>query len=320
MPIPARIAVVGATGFLGSHLTEHLLAQGHEVLAVARGLRQVNILPENPMLRFEAADIVDRASIHSALRAFHPEVVYHLASEPDAAESADHMQACLESNAQGSVNNLLASIESGARLFVFADSSKVYGNGPVPFRAEQSENAICSYAIAKAAGWRLCSVLATRAQIKIVGLRPTFIYGPRQNFNLLSYVEQAARKGQPIGIQGGSQTRDLLYIEDAVRCFACVMHASPAWGRSLPIGGGFEIKIVDLCRKILDALGCQVDVYEDAHPVRPTEIWRSYCDNSDIGQYAGWAPRISLHEGLRRTFFSPLTYSEPVYRLEGLAV
>jgi UDP-glucose 4-epimerase len=315
-----RIAVVGGTGFLGSHLSEHLVARGHEVLVVARSLRRVGCLPSHPRLSFAAADIVERASIDRVLREFRPGVVYHLACEPDAAESEEHLRACLESNALGTVNTLHAAISGGARLFVFADSSKVYGNGPVPYRLDQPEDPICSYAIAKAAGWRLSTLLAAGGNVNIVGLRPTFIYGPRQNFNLINYVEQTVGKGKPIRIQGGRQTRDLLYVEDAVCCFECVMHSPEAWGRSLPIGGAHEISVLDLTREILVALGSDLEVIQDPETVRPTEIWRSFCDNADIRRYTGWTPRINLQEGLRRTFVSTPRAAGAVSTLETLAV
>jgi UDP-glucose 4-epimerase len=316
----AKVAIIGGTGFIGSHLAEYLLAHGHQVLSVSRGRRSEIAALCHPRLTHETADIRDRSSIHAALRTYSPEVVYHLASEPDGTESPAFIEARLDSNAKGTVNTLLATIDCGARLFVYGDSSKVYGNGPVPYRANQPEAPICSYAIAKAAGWHLCSLLAAQADVKIVSLRPTLIYGPRQNFNLLTYVEQTARKNQPITIQGGAQTRDLLYIEDAVRCFASMMNAPAAWGRSLPIGGGFEINIMDLCHEILDVLGCNLEVREDARAVRSTEIWRSYCDNSDISHCVAWSPRISLKDGLRRTFAATLTAPQPFFTLEPLAV
>jgi len=314
-----KVAVVGGTGFIGSHLSEYLLQQGHEVLVVARSVRRLDYLPVHPNLWFEAADIVDHSSIAASLKNFGPETVFHLASESDAAESGDHIHACLQSNTVGTLNTLQASISSGAKLFVYADSSKVYGNGPVPFRPKQPEDPICSYAIAKAAGWKLCKLLAEREQIKIVGLRPTFVYGPRQNFNLISYVEQSVKKNLPIRIQGGKQTRDLLYIEDAVRCFECIMHSSATWGQSLPIGGGREISVAELCREILSTLSSDADLLEDGQPPRPTEIWRSYCDNMQIRQLSGWSPRISLREGLRRTLHPSLYPAQAAHTLRAIA-
>ncbi len=314
-----RIAVVGGTGFLGSHLSEYLLAQGHEVLVVARGVRGTSALPDHERLRFEAANVVERSAVSAIFRSFRPDVVYHLACHSDSGESVDQMQNCLQVNALGTLNTLQAAISAGAGLFVFADSSKVYGNGAVPFRCEQPEQPICSYAISKAAGWRLCTLLASQTPIKLVGLRPTFIYGPRQNFNLLVYLEQAVRKGQPVRVQGGRQTRDLLFVDDAVRCFASVMHAHESWGRSLPIGGGVEINIADLCHEILHALGSDLDIFEDPENVRPTEIWRSFCDNAEIRRVCGWSPQINLREGLRRTFAASMPTSTSISALEAIA-
>lgn len=306
-----RVAVVGGTGFVGSHLVEHLLRQGHEVLAIARGYRRTDILKEHPRLAFQAADITKRAEILSALVKFDPEVVYHMACQADAVESVDHVQACVANNTIGTVNTLEAAAISGARLFVFADSSKAYGNGPVPYRCGQAEDPICSYAIAKLAAWKLCTLLARQFQINLVNLRPTFVYGPRQNYNLLTYVEDSVRRNQPLRIQGGRQTRDLLFVDDAVRCFESVMHMPETWNRSIPIGGGREMPVAELCREMLLVLQSDLDVREEPNAVRPTEIWRSFCDNEDIARLTGWQPQMNLQEGLRRTF-----KPGPYYRAE----
>jgi UDP-glucose 4-epimerase len=281
----------------------------------------LDYVPNHPNLWFEAADIVNPPAITAALKNFGPDTVFHLASESDGAESGDHMRACVHSNTAGTLNTLEASVASGAKLFVYADSSKVYGNGPVPFHTKQPEDPICSYAIAKAAGWKLCKLLAAREEIKLAGLRPTFVYGPRQNFNLISYIEQSVKtnQAQAIRIQGGKQTRDLVYIDDVIRCFACVMHASGAWGQSFPIGGGREISVSDLSREILDVLSSDAHLIEEGDPLRPTEIFRSYCDNLQIKQACGWSPRVGLREGLRRTLLPHLYPAQTSLTLRAIA-
>jgi nucleoside-diphosphate-sugar epimerase len=306
-----RIAIVGGTGFIGSHLAEHLLDLGDEVLVVARSTRRASFLLDRKGISFEEADIVCLGEITSALKNFDPDTVFHLASEADGAECYDQMDRCIKANSTGTLNVMQAAIASDAKLFVYADSSKVYGNGPVPYTANQMEDPICSYAVAKAAGWKLCKLLAARSEIDVVGLRPTFVYGPRQNFNLISYIEQCVEKNQPIKIQGGRQTRDLLFVEDAVHCFATVMDSPSCWGHSLPIGGGREITVADLCREVLSVLESKVELILDGAPSRPTEIWRSYCDNLQVRQLTGWQPQVSLREGLRQTLY-PGLQSVPV--------
>ena len=74
-----------------------------------------------------------------------------------------------------------------------------------------------------------------------------------------------------------------------------------AWGLALPVGGGAEISVADLSRRIVGLLGGDVGIVPDAEPPRRTEMWRSYCDNAEAGEILGWQPKVSLTEGLLRT-------------------
>ncbi len=308
-----RTAVIGATGFIGSHLTERLVRDGATVLAIARsGRRLSNLQAVAGEHEFRACDILDRESICAALREFRPEVVFHLAAGADAQESFSHMACALASNAIGTGNALEAASRAQAGVFVYADSCKVYGNGEVPYRLEQPEAPVCSYAIGKSAGWRLCRLASTLTGMAVCGLRATFVYGPRQNPNLITHVRDCARLGRPVRLMGGSQTRDLLYVDDAVCAFLAAAHKSAAHGRTIPVGGGHELSVVQICRQVLRALGQTVDVVPDAVEVRLTEIRRSYCDNADAAELLGWRPAVSLEEGLLRTVREPDPDPEPV--------
>jgi UDP-glucose 4-epimerase len=299
-----RVAVIGATGFIGSHLSEHLVRAGAEVLAVARSpRRRANLATVIEDCQLQLCDILDRARLDSVLCEFKPEVVYHLAAEPDAEETFAHIASSIEANALGTVNVLEAACGAGAGLVVYADSAKVYGNGPVPYRCAQAEAPRCSYAIGKAAGWRLCRLAASMTGIAVCALRPTFVYGPRQNRNLITHVRDCVSAGKPVQLLGGSQTRDLLFVEDAVRAFAAVAERQAAWGSAIPIGGGRELNLVQICREIVDLMGGSVEIVAGAHEPRLTEIWRSWCDNAEAGKLLDWNPQVGLPEGLARTLF-----------------
>jgi UDP-glucose 4-epimerase len=124
------------------------------------------------------------------------------------------------------------------------------------------------------------------------------VYGPRQNWNLITHVADCARKGVSIRLQGGSQTRDLLYVDDVVRAFVAAAVHKEAWGHAIPLGGGQEITVEALCRKILQVV--ESDIAVDSHSEKPraTEIWRSHCDNLEAKELLGWTPQIGLTEGL----------------------
>ena len=292
-----RICVTGGSGFIGSHLVEQLIQAKHEVLSVGRTEG-----PSPGKCEWAKADIRSPHEIGQILRAFKPHVVYHLAALPDARESAQHMRDCVATNTVGTLNTFEAAADAGASLFVFGDSTKTYGNGNVPYRARQPESPICSYALAKAAGWRLCQMAAEGREIQICGIRPTFIYGPRQKSGLIQYVHDCFRRGEPVRLQGGKQTRDLLYVGDAVQAFIRVLHSPRAWGLSIPIGGGEERAVSDWCHAILEAFGSDLGVIEGADALRSTEIWRSYCDNLEASELLGWAPATGLLDGLRKVY------------------
>lgn len=297
-----KAAVVGATGFIGSHLTEHLVHAGAIVLAVAHTrTRLENLSAVAGEFAFALANTLHRESIMAALAPFGPEVVFHLAADVDREETFPHITASVQSNTIGTANVLEAAAAGGARVFVYADSCKVYGNGPVPYRSAQPDAPVCSYAVGKAAGWRLCLLAQQMTGMAVCGLRSTSVYGPRHNPNLITYVEDCLRRDEPVRLLGGSQTRDLLYVDDAVRAFAAAAAAPGAWGRAVPIGGGRELSVVQICREIVAHLGGGAEVIAGAHEPRLTEIWRSYCDNAEAMALLGWSPEIGLGEGLART-------------------
>ena len=296
-----RVAVIGGTGFIGSHLTERLVAEGAEVLAVARSEARVSSLAAvRHDCTIALADICDAAGMIRMIRRFRPAIVYFLASHPDAGESFGHIAEGMRVNGLGLINTLQAAA-ADCELFVYGDSAKDYGNAQVPYRASQTAAPVCSYAILKSAGWQLCQLVSAFTALKTVALRPTFIYGPGQGRNVIAHVHECVSAGRPVRLMGGDQTRDPLYIDDAVEAFVAAACAPAAWGHAIPIGGGQELTVRALCETALAAFGSSVPVVCGAEPPRMTEIWRSSSDNADAYRLLGWQPRVSLAEGLERT-------------------
>jgi UDP-glucose 4-epimerase len=302
-PPISRVAVLGGTGFIGSHLVKRLVQDGLDVLVVARSeARLCNIDVPRKSWDLAICDICKRDEVIKAIGSFKPDAVFHLAADPDRAESFDQFTRVANSIVSGTVNALEASQLSGAALFIYADSSKVYGNAETPYTKDLKPQPICSYAIAKSAAWQMCQLASSFAGLQVCSLRPTFVYGPRQNYNLITYVQDCLRKGQPISLQGGSQTRDLLYVDDVVSAFVAVLTSPNAWGNAIPVGSGKSLCVTEICRVILRILGAQAEIRADAQLPRLTEIWQVECDNADAKALLGWSPTISLEEGLEQTF------------------
>lgn len=297
-----KVAVIGAGGFIGSHLVERLIKEGTDLLAIGRHPGHLKAFPPTmPGYQFCVGDISDRQQIETLLRTFRPDIVFHLAAHPDGAETFPQIQERMRINLFGGMNTLEAAISCGSKVFVLADSTKSYGNRDVPYTATQLADPLCSYAVAKTALWQLCQLVARMHEIQVVGLRLTFVYGPRQGWNIIRYVQKCLREGTPVALQGGTQTRDPLYIDDAVDALLAAATQPAAFGHSIPIGGGKEISIRSLCESVLQMLGPQLPIIENADTLRLTEIWRSVVDNTDARRLLNWVPRTTLAEGLTKT-------------------
>jgi dTDP-glucose 4,6-dehydratase len=309
-----RVAVIGGTGFIGSHLVECLLELGASVSVFARGTHPIeNLARVSGRCHFCPIDIVpDRQALCAAIGQVNPRVVFHLASAPDAAESFSQMVNCAHQNVIGTVQVLEAASLAGTEVVVYADSSKDYGNGPVPYRSTQRDAPVCSYAISNTAAWNFCRLASSMTGMAVCGLRPTFVYGPRQNWNLIAYVAACVRENRPVRLQGGTQTRDLLYVEDAVRAFVAAAIEKKAWGKVTPIGGGREVKIHRICKEALKVLGSDLPIVAEAEKPRLTEVWRSYCDNAEARKLLRWSPVVGLSQGLERTLAQPKQVPVPV--------
>jgi nucleoside-diphosphate-sugar epimerase len=299
-----KVAVTGASGFIGSHLVRRLVEDGAEVLAIARSAnRAASLAAVRTQIRFVTADLSDSSATAVLFRNFKPEKVFHMAAHPDRAESFQQMRDCLRHNTEAVINLLEISQEAGVETFVFCDSTKDFGNCGLPYSEELGDKPVCSYAIAKSAAWHLCKLYATLYdRVNVVGVRPTLVYGPGQNGNLISHLNSCVEQGRPIRVQGGWQTRDPLYIDDAVDAFLCCGVSNVARGHAVPIGGGHEMTVMEICETVLRHLGVSRCIEADSGSLRPTEIYRSVCANVEAGKLLGWRPRFTFEQGLARTF------------------
>jgi UDP-glucose 4-epimerase len=299
----ARVLVTGGNGFIGSHLIRRLVQEGAEVVALDVAARRQTETDLPWRLTFLEVNLGDAEAVAEVVEAFAPQILFHLASTSDARECFEQVKASVHGNLLLTVNVLEAFRRREGGLFIYGDSSKVYGNSDVPYSQSLSPNPLSSYAIAKSAGWDFCRYYARLYGISTVSVRPTLIYGPGQPFNLVSYVIGCVLANKElIRLDGGSQTRDLLYIDDAVSAYLAVArHGHRLGGNVINIGGGCEWSVADLARKIIRLMDSNVQVQADMARMRPTEMRRSYCDNTEAEQMLGWRPLTDLETGLKQT-------------------
>jgi nucleoside-diphosphate-sugar epimerase len=298
-----KVLITGGGGFVGSHLVEYLLRKNAVVAVMSRTRGKLKGLIDESQYMFFSCDLLDRNGTDAAVASFQPEIVFHLASHPDHRESVEQATASLQCNALSTLNILESFRKTNGELFVYGDSCKVYGEGHVPYRESMPMNPVSSYAIGKAAGWHLCTSYLSVHGVATVSIRPTMIHGPRQGFNLITYVVNCVLDGKrEVILDGGSQTRDLLWVEDAIQAFALAACKGRCLaGNVINIGGGCEQSIEELARTVLEILDSHIPVVCCPARVRPTEMQRSYCDNAEAERYLDWRPTIDLRTALQKT-------------------
>lgn len=303
--VDKRILVTGASGFIGSCLVDRLVQLGAVVTAISRSEGRLGRLATRERFSHRQCDLTNEAEVGDLVRSASPQIIFHLASQPDSSESFQQSRQAIMTNVMGTLNLLesFRALESGAELFVYGDSCKVYGNAEVPYRAETPLAPLSSYALSKASGWGICQLYANLYNTPVVSVRPTLIYGPSQGFNLITYVVECVLGDKPeVKLDGGEQTRDPLFIQDAIEVLLAVAsRGSSLSGQVINIGGNSEYTVREIAEMVIELMGARTPVTVRPNWARPTETWRSYCDNKEAQELLGWQPSTTLMEGLRLT-------------------
>lgn len=299
-----RSLVTGCAGFIGSHLTERLLEEGHVVTGIdcftdyySREIKENNLknVLGNKKFNFIEEDIVD-------IREF-PEVdyVFHQAAQAGVRASwGKSFEIYTRYNILATQKLLEYYKESDLKKFVYASSSSIYGNvDELPIREETPKKPFSPYGVTKLAAENLCNLYYMNYGMPTISLRYFTVYGPRQRPDMaIAKFVKAALNGGVIEVYGdANQTRDFTYISDAVN--ANLLSAkSDVKGESFNIGGGSRISVNELVGLIKDAVGKDVKVRhieEQKGDVRDT-----YADTTRARKLIGYVPEIGIKDGIRK--------------------
>jgi UDP-glucuronate 4-epimerase len=295
--------VTGAAGFIGSHLCERLLRDGHEVHGVdsysdhyARALKELNVAPlrEQPGFRFHLRDLVG-APLDELVR--EAEVVYHLAARPGVRDSWDYFDDYAHANILGTKQVLDACAAGGTR-YVYASSSSVYGNSPVLPAVEQlASKPISPYGVTKVMAEVMAGSYMESHGFDVVGLRYFTVYGPRQRPDMaLSRFIDAALDDRPITVFGdGRHQRDFTYVDDIVDgTVLAAEHGQP--GEVYNLASSEPVPLIDVLGLLGELAGRELELdYAEAQVGDVRDTW------GDIGKAnreLGYTPRTSLRDGL----------------------
>ncbi|MEX2393017.1 MAG: GDP-mannose 4,6-dehydratase [Actinomycetota bacterium] len=300
-----RVLVTGASGFIGSHLTRRLVAEGTEVHALSDEVSSVyptRLLDLRRKVALHEGNITDRTAMEAVIKSAKPEIIFHLAAYTHVGKSWYRVDECIQSNIQGTVNLLLALEGTGYERFIYTGTSEIYGDIDVPFREDAKVNPISPYAVSKYAGERFCRMYHQGLEWPIVLVRPFNAYGPAQSPDrIIPETIVRGLRGQSMALTSGVQTREFNYVEDIADGYVLLAATPGIEGELFNIGGGEEITIKDVVTEILRLLGDPISVDFGALEHRPNEIWRMFCDSTKAREMLGWQPKHDLKAGLQKT-------------------
>lgn len=306
---PVKILVTGGAGFIGSHLVERLLREGHHVSVIddfndfySPEIKRANLAHLQNNLRVIEDDLRDADAVNRALAEIKPETVIHLAARTGVRPSIKEPELYINCNVNGTFHVLDAAKKHGVERFIFASSSSVYGvNNKVPFAENDLiSRTISPYAATKLAGEQLCSNYAYLYGIQTVCLRFFTVYGPRQRPDLaISKFTRLIDEGNPIDQYGeGLTSRDYTYVDDIIQG---VMGALRYDGREFEIfnlGGTETVKLNELISVVETAIGKKAII--NVMPEQPGDVPRTNADITKAREMLGYEPTTAVRDGVAK--------------------
>jgi UDP-glucose 4-epimerase len=301
-----KILVTGCAGFIGSHVVERLLKDGHEVVGVddfdlfySRSVKERNLLPFmlNPRFRFEQGDLAEM-SLAKVLKGM--EAVVHLAAQPGVRNSwGASFHRYVTNNVLVTQRLLEESKGRKLRRLVYASSSSVYGDLSGVLNEDMRPMPKSPYGITKLSAEHLCRLYHAEYGVPVVSLRFFSVYGPRQRPDMAFYKFcQALLQDTPITLYGdGKQVRDFTYVDDVVDAVVSALDREVS-GEILNVGGGSPATL-------LEALTVLEEVSGRTAPKTFLERQRgdvlaTQADTGKIERLLAFKPRVPLREGLAR--------------------
>lgn len=302
-----RVLVTGGAGFIGSHIVDGLMKRGCEAFVidnlVTGRLENIKHLVDNKMFRFFKSDVRDRDVVKKVVKDV--DVVFHEAALVSVPRSIKNPQLTNEINVGGTLNMLLACLDSNVEFFVHASSSSVYGETEkLPKDEQQTLNPISPYGVSKMAAENYVKVFHDVYGLKTVCLRYFNVYGPRQISGPYSgvisiFINRLLRNKPPIVHGDGEQVRDFTYVEDVVRANLLALNNKRAVGGVFNTATGKPTTINRLAEVLL-----KITEKKDLKPIyakpRSGDIRQSYAEITKAKEVLGYSPEISLEEGLSK--------------------
>lgn len=303
-----RALVTGADGFIGSHLTEHLLAHGYHVRALSQynsfnnwgWLEQV----KHANLEVVCGDVRDAAFCREIAQGV--DVIFHLAALIAIPYSYVAPESYVDTNIKGTLNICQAARAAGVERLIVTSTSEVYGTAlTVPISESHPKQPQSPYSATKIGADALALSFYNAFELPVVVARPFNTYGPRQSARAIipTIISQIASGLRTIKVGDLRPTRDFNFVADTCRGFIALAETPGIEGREINIASGTEISMDDILKLIAELMDADVKYEVDPARLRPegSEVMRLVGDNTLITSLTDWRPQVSIRQGLQET-------------------
>jgi nucleoside-diphosphate-sugar epimerase len=301
-----RVLVTGGAGFIGSHLVDRLVLQGHEVRVLDNFSSGQRANLDRVLGEVELVD-GDAQSYERASRSVRGcETVFHLAALPSVPRSIQDPLTSHHANVTGTLNVLLAARDAGVRRVLYTSSSSVYGaNAELPKHEAMTPLPISPYAVSKLAGEGYCRVFGEVYGLEAVAIRLFNVFGPRQdprsNYAAVipRFITSLLAGRPPVLFGDGEQSRDFTFVQNVVDAVLLAIGAEDVRGGVYNVACGESCTLNDLVDQLRRLTGADIEPIHE--PDRPGDIRHSLADISRAGCAFGYRPGVGLGEGLQFT-------------------
>jgi NAD dependent epimerase/dehydratase len=306
-----RVLITGAGGFIASHLTERLVAEGARVRAFVRynsrgDVGLLRLLPPELYTQLEIVlgDLRDGEALRAAVKGI--DTIFHLGALIAIPYSYIHPREVVETNVMGTLNLLMAARDSNAvRRIVHTSTSEVYGTAQyVPIDERHPLQGQSPYSASKIGADKLAESFHRSFGLPILTLRPFNTYGPRQSARAVipTIITQALTRDE-IRLGSLEPSRDFTFVSDTVEGFLCAAGEEDVLGQEMNLGTRTAVSVGELADVILTLVGKDARIVSESRRFRPkdSEVFLLHASNEKAYRLIGWRPQISLEEGLRLT-------------------
>jgi nucleoside-diphosphate-sugar epimerase len=304
----SKVLVTGGAGFIGSHLTEALLQEGHRVRVLddfSTGKRENLIFDkEYPSLEIIEGDIRTLATCTKAMKDI--EYVFHQAALPSVQRSVEDPLGSNAVNVEGTLNILFAAREERVKRVIYASSSSIYGDTPtLPKKEEMPPNPLSPYALQKYVGEQFCRLFFQLYELETISLRYFNVFGPKQDPESIysavipKFIDALVKERNPIVFGDGEQSRDFTYVDDVIQANLLAMSIDQLHGEVINVACGKKTSLNELLVILKDILASTVSpLYEEP---RKGDVKHSLADIDKAKNILHYYPRIDIKIGLEKT-------------------